>query len=66
MPLILQEALKFDLVDRYNSLLKYCEGSLTDSGTPLGEFADFGVWLKSSLTFLENKQYKTQIGGRPR
>ncbi|KAL5256559.1 hypothetical protein ACHWQZ_G011716 [Mnemiopsis leidyi] len=62
----LQEALKFDLADRYGTLLKFCEGSLTDSQTPLSEFAEYGEWLKKAVSFLESKQYKTQVGRRPR
>lgn len=62
----LQEALKFDLADRYGALSKFCDGKLTDSEAPLTEFAAFGDWLQRAESFLECKQYKTQVSRRPR
>lgn len=62
----LQEALKFDLIERYNKMQAFTRGELTEGSPPLQDFTEFNVWLKHAVTFLQKKNYDKQINHRPR
>ena len=56
----LQEALKFDLTERYAAILNFCQGLVTRDA-PLKEFEQFGVWILRMLEFLEKQRYDTSV-----